>query len=83
MNAPMVYLINRGLTEDKIERLKSLLSLTPLQAIAVTSPQDADYARTLDLQPELVSLLHRPIAVIGDFQNDCTALGEGPPCRLL
>lgn len=83
MNIPMVYLINRGMTEQKKEELRRLLSLTPLQAIAVTSPQDADYARTLDLSPDMISLLGRPIAIIGDFYDDCTALGEGPPCRLL
>lgn len=83
MNPPTVYLIKRGLTEEQAEKLRTLLSLTPLQAIAVSSPQDADYARSLDLPSEAVRLLHRPIAVIGDFEADLTEVGDGTTCRQL
>lgn len=83
MQPPTVYLLNRGMTEDKMQRVRELLSITPLQAIVILTPQDADYARRLDLPSEITRLLHRPIAIIGDFEADCTALGEGQPCRLL
>jgi hypothetical protein len=82
MQPPTVYLIKRGLTEDKIEKLRAVLSLTPIEAIIVTARNDADYARHLDLTVEVVNLA-RPIAIIGDFEDDCVALGEGKPCPLL
>lgn len=73
MNPPTVYLIRRGLTEDKIQKLRDALALTPLDAVIITSPYDAGYASEF---ANLVSPLHRPIAIIGDFADDCIALGE-------
>jgi hypothetical protein len=74
MNPPTVYLIRRGLTEEKIEKLRELLSLTPLAAVVVTTVYDAAYAALVSEAP--ASILQRPIAIIGDFEADLTELGE-------
>lgn len=73
MRPPTIYLIRRGLTEEKMSKLKDALSLTPLEAVIITAPQDAEYAS--EFHPA-VTLLNRPIAIIGDFSEDCEALGE-------
>lgn len=73
MTPPTVYLIRRGLTDAQIESLREYLRITPLEAVLVTDLGDIEYARKIsDLH---VSALTRPIAVIGDFEQDFAELG--------
>lgn len=86
MNPPTVYLIRRGLTEEKIQQLRDYLALTPLAAVIVTSLGDLDYARSL--ADEHAMAIARPIAIVGDFDQDFAELGDTTtwqtlplPCR--
>ena len=81
MNPPSVYLINRGLTEAKIQSLRDRLLLTPLEAVLIAHLGDLEYARRLT---ELhVSALSRPIGIVGAFEHDLIEIGDQTTCLTL
>ncbi len=81
MTPPSVYLIDRGLTEAKIQSLRERLILTPLEAVLIADLGDLEYARRLsDLH---VSALSRPIGIVGDFEHDLIEIGDKTTCLTL
>lgn len=81
MNQPPVYLISKRLTPALIEEIKAALLITPLAAVVICDPRDAELAHNFS---DTVSNLQQPIAVIADFDAPLTALDEnGSLCHLL
>jgi len=78
---PKLYLIGRGLTEEQVERVRQALAVTPLDALVVSDPRDAELAKQYC---ETVTALSRPIAILADFDAPLTAVNEdGSLCPLL
>ena len=78
---PKLYLIGRGLTEEQVERVRQALAVTPLDALIVSDPRDADTAKQYC---ETITALSRPIAILADFDAPLTAVNEdGSLCPLL
>lgn len=71
--APTIYLISRSLTEDQSQAVADQLSLTPIDVCIVSSAADVNLAKRFS---EMVTGLHRPIAIIADFEKPLTAINE-------
>lgn len=74
MPLPKVYLISRKLDEDQINKIREAISLTPVDVVIVAQPQDVPLAKNFS---EMVTGLHRPIAILGDFEAPLSVLNEG------
>jgi hypothetical protein len=70
---PSIYLISKNLTEEQIQAIVDALSITPLDLVLVTSAQDVPLAKRFS---ETVTGLHRPIAILADFEKPLTAVTE-------
>jgi hypothetical protein len=67
---PLVYLISRQLTQDQTQKVIDALSLTPVDVV-IAAPQDVERARNFC---EQVTGLHKPIAIVADFDHPLTAV---------
>jgi hypothetical protein len=81
VTAPTIYLISRTLTEEQINKVREALFITPLAAVVICDPRDADLAKNFS---DTVTSLQQPIAVVADFDTPLTAVDEnGSLCPLL
>jgi hypothetical protein len=71
--APKIYLISSKASEEQVERIKSALSLTPVDVVVATAPQLGDFCRKFS---EDVTGLNRPIAIVADFEAPLTAIND-------
>jgi hypothetical protein len=80
MNQPTVYLISRRLTTEQLQDAQNKLAITPLAAVVICDPRDADFAKQFC---DTVSNLRQPIAIVADFEEPLTAVDEnGSLCPL-
>lgn len=78
---PKIYLISRKATEEQVARIKDALGITPLAAVVAADPRDVLKASEFCSTAEV---LHRPIAILADFDTPLTAVNEdGSLCPLL
>jgi hypothetical protein len=70
---PKLYLIGRGLTDEQVERVRQALAITPLDAVVVSDPRDAELAKQYC---DTVTALSRPIAILADFDAPLTAVNS-------
>lgn len=81
MVQPSVYFISRNLTPEQIQSIREMLLCTPLAAVIVCDPRDAEVAANFS---DVTSFLPRPIAIVADFPDPLTAVNpDGSLCPLL
>jgi hypothetical protein len=70
---PKFYLISTKLTPEQIESAVKALSITPIDMALIARAQDVETARHFS---EKVTGLHRPIAIVADFECLLSAVLE-------
>jgi hypothetical protein len=73
MNVPKFFLVSSRCTEAQIEKAREAFDLTPVDVALVARPQDVELARKIT---EQVTGLHRPVAIVADFENPLTIIME-------
>lgn len=68
--SPLVYLINRSISPEQIQQVVAALDATPVDVI-IAAPADVEKARSITPQ---VTGLHRPIAIMADFEHPLQAV---------
>jgi hypothetical protein len=81
MQTPKVYLISRTLTDEQADQVRAALGITPLAAVVIADPRDAEKATKFC---DNIESLRQPIAIMADFAVPLTAVNEdGSLCPLL
>ena len=81
MSTPKVYLIKRGLKNEEMAAVLSALSIHPLDAVIYADVRDGAEAQEY---AEKTFELHRPIAILADFDAPLTAINDdGSLCPVL
>lgn len=68
---PSVYLISRKVTDEQARAIAEILSITPIDVAIIANPEDVSLARKFC---EKVTGLHRPIAIVADFDSPFSAV---------
>ena len=77
---PKIYLIDRRLTPEQKELVQAALAIHPLDAIIYTDRRDEGMAAEYS---EKKFELHRPIAILAEFDSPLTAVNEdGSLCQV-
>jgi hypothetical protein len=66
---PKFFLVSSRCTEAQIESAQKAFALTPVDVALVARAHDVELARKVT---EQVTGIHRPIAIVADFENPLT-----------
>lgn len=68
--SPLVYLINRNISDENLQKVIAALEATPVDVI-IAAAADVEKARNITSQ---VTGLHKPIAIMADFEHPLQAV---------
>lgn len=71
MVLPKFFLVSSRCTEAQIEEAQKAFALTPVDVAIIARPHDVELAKKVT---EQVTGLHRPIAIVADFEAPLTVV---------